>query len=300
MSEPMSKMEIEDVLSSIRRLVTEDVRQRPSRPGLLVLTPALRVPEDELEQQFSESPQPEAEAETGADEPASAEAEEPFEPEDFAEPEDLTELEDFAEPEDLTAPEAAAVPELAPAVSIEDRIAELEAAIGASDEEFEPDGSEGEAEPSLAESLLRQTRGHVGAQDSAAPPAGPDTATPAAAMAAPGAADGDDGAEAEDLDFVDWDTELQDTAPAGPARTEAASPMGAASRTARPLAEAAETGLEEALIDEDALREIVADLVREQLRGELGERITRNVRRLIRREIHRALALKELAEDDDI
>ena len=56
--------------------------------------------------------------------------------------------------------------------------------------------------------------------------------------------------------------------------------------------------IEEALIDEDSLREIVADLVRQELRGELGERITRNVRRMIRRELHRALALQELEGDD--
>jgi hypothetical protein len=59
------------------------------------------------------------------------------------------------------------------------------------------------------------------------------------------------------------------------------------------------TSIEEALIDEDALREIVGELVRQELRGELGERITRNVRRLIRREIHRAMSLQELAEDED-
>lgn len=47
-------------------------------------------------------------------------------------------------------------------------------------------------------------------------------------------------------------------------------------------------------IDEAALREMVVDIVREELQGALGERITRNVRRLVRREIHRALASQEL------
>ena len=48
MSEPMSSVEIEDVLSSIRRLVSEDLRPAP-RPVVtkpadkLILTPALRV-----------------------------------------------------------------------------------------------------------------------------------------------------------------------------------------------------------------------------------------------------------------
>ena len=48
------------------------------------------------------------------------------------------------------------------------------------------------------------------------------------------------------------------------------------------------------LLDEDALRDIVSEIVREELQGALGERITRNVRKLVRREIHRALAAQEL------
>jgi hypothetical protein len=55
MSEPMSAGEIEDVLASIRRLVSQDARARPqpaeppsaapASPGKLILTPALRVVE---------------------------------------------------------------------------------------------------------------------------------------------------------------------------------------------------------------------------------------------------------------
>ena len=47
--------------------------------------------------------------------------------------------------------------------------------------------------------------------------------------------------------------------------------------------------LEDGLIDEAVLRDMVAQLVREELRGSLGERITQNVRKLVRREIQRAL-----------
>ncbi|MDH2326320.1 hypothetical protein QCN27_05525 [Cereibacter sp. SYSU M97828] len=46
MAEPDSSAEIEDVLSSIRRLVSEDRAERPQAPqpmGKLLLTPALRV-----------------------------------------------------------------------------------------------------------------------------------------------------------------------------------------------------------------------------------------------------------------
>lgn len=51
---------------------------------------------------------------------------------------------------------------------------------------------------------------------------------------------------------------------------------------------------EEEIIDEEALRELISDIVRQELQGALGERITRNVRKLVRREIHRALAAQDL------
>ncbi|MBC7164230.1 MAG: hypothetical protein H5U15_04435 [Roseovarius sp.] len=64
--------------------------------------------------------------------------------------------------------------------------------------------------------------------------------------------------------------------------------------TARAPGEAAEkraapSARDEAVLDEEALRDLVAEIVREELMGTLGERITRNVRKLVRREINRAL-----------
>ncbi|SFJ21245.1 hypothetical protein [Celeribacter neptunius] len=50
---------------------------------------------------------------------------------------------------------------------------------------------------------------------------------------------------------------------------------------------------DEDIMDEDALRDLVAQVIREELQGELGERITRNLRRLVRREVQRALTLRE-------
>lgn len=47
-------------------------------------------------------------------------------------------------------------------------------------------------------------------------------------------------------------------------------------------------------LDEAALRDMVADIIREELKGVLGERITRNVRKLVRREIHRVITSQEL------
>ena len=39
------------------------------------------------------------------------------------------------------------------------------------------------------------------------------------------------------------------------------------------------------ILDEASLRKMINDIVREELQGELGDRINRNLRKLIRREI---------------
>ena len=46
--------------------------------------------------------------------------------------------------------------------------------------------------------------------------------------------------------------------------------------------------------DDAALRDLVAEIVREELAGDLGDRVTRNVRKLVRREIHRVLSGRKL------
>lgn len=48
------------------------------------------------------------------------------------------------------------------------------------------------------------------------------------------------------------------------------------------------------VVDEKILRDLVAEIVRSELQGALGERITQNLRKLVRREIHRALAARDL------
>ncbi|WP_187298131.1 hypothetical protein [Jannaschia donghaensis] len=56
------------------------------------------------------------------------------------------------------------------------------------------------------------------------------------------------------------------------------------------------TGLSDlsSLLDgDDALRDLIAEIVGQELAGELGERITRNVRKLVRREIRQMLASDE-------
>ena len=46
----------------------------------------------------------------------------------------------------------------------------------------------------------------------------------------------------------------------------------------------------EGRIDEEVLKGLVADVLRQELQGSLGERITRNVRKLVRQEVRLALA----------
>ncbi|MBN2759739.1 MAG: hypothetical protein JXQ79_04505 [Rhodobacteraceae bacterium] len=48
------------------------------------------------------------------------------------------------------------------------------------------------------------------------------------------------------------------------------------------------------VIDEDVLTQIVAKIVRQELQGELGERITRNIRKLVRAEVARELQMRNL------
>ena len=69
-----------------------------------------------------------------------------------------------------------------------------------------------------------------------------------------------------------------------------AGPQGASDN----LSSEASFAVDDAVLDEDALRELVSDIVRQELEGSLGERITHNVRKLVRRELQRALAAEEL------
>lgn len=238
MSEPLTSVEIEDVLSSIRRLVSDDMRPAP-RTGVapagdkLILTPALRVVSD--------------------GEPAVPEA---FVPEAFV-PEALV-------PETFV-PEAP----MAENVGIEQVVASLSAAVQRDDE------WEHEADEALPQDTLSQ-----------------DWSLPA-----------DDTAPQE---VPGWAQEaVDDPEPAEPAMsgTVEPDPVWAAAAEARVIAElegydadaapaaggifAADDPLS---YDEQVLRDMVREIIREELQGGLGERITRNIRKLVRAEIARALA----------
>lgn len=176
-------------------------------------------------------------------------------------------------------------------------IAELEAAIAATGQDWEPDGSEdaAAATPDAASAhLVQDTQSATAAQNhdegtargaayetEAQTSAGFDDTVVAAPWTRPGArlhdiVKSDDG----DFDVTVVVAQGHDTG------------VDAAHPEADEIdADDQDTDdLDEAVIDEDMLRDLVARIVREELQGHLGERITRNVRKLIRAEIARALA----------
>ncbi|WP_412505715.1 hypothetical protein [Roseovarius sp. SYSU LYC5161] len=330
MSDPVSNVEIEDVLSSIRRLVSNEERDkaagnaaaddREDATDKLVLTPSLRVDESAAPATDPGAPPADAgatPAATGDDPEAAlpddapdaadhasedaghdvdappADAVEAHEDDtasdhpladigsEAAEPETLGEVleaaTDMPSP-DATAAEESENPDAAPfedAVDNEElqqRVAAFEAAIAARDDHWEPDGQSEDA----------YSGGNVEplpwSDTTAAPAADHDTPRDAADT------DTDTGPFAED----------GGTAEPGPSGTTATdAPADGRHDTERGADETAFEYLDDTLIDEEALRDMVSELVRQELQGALGERITRNVRKLVRREIHRALTSQQ-------
>lgn len=362
MSDPVSNVEIEDVLSSIRRLVSNGKQDRfalaepmdvpkDETANRLVLTPSLRVdegqsadqsgiapPEDAPHQIMSEPEEvaegqidshdeardPEAqievgtatveraEADTGDGGPQNddqdwsvrddetpeeqsndeqAHADEPSEPHHAAtDPEGEIWLEatettseavaeetmqeddsealsadhDQADPDTGTANESNPGDHDAAPSDLEAQAAEFEAAIASRDDQWEPDGdsSDDYAGSRVTSLSWRDSR------DSANEP------------------------EEEELSIdPDW-AEADDLASARHAQSWAQEAM-----PVPPVEEWGDDGglsLDDAVLDEEALRDMVSEIVRQELQGALGERITRNVRKLVRREIHRALASQDM------
>lgn len=296
MSEPLSSHEIEDVLSSIRRLVSEDLRPAmrqtghgtgpaveagaDARPaptaasaGRLVLTAALRVVNAD-------------EASVQAAPGAGAKGASPQAPQ--AAP---------AVPADDSAP-------LVPPVA-DDQAEPAEALFGGSDEDdvwaapgtaTDDDLDEDpELEPSTLTAAFR--RGHWTAET-----------VPQVAWVE----DEEDWPDTAPLKFAAHrrfgaveqpqpESAGQQTAGAAAEPPQAAvdasataAPDPAGFSAARPAAP--EQGLfdgDAPGIDEEMLRDIVREIIREELAGTLGERITRNVRKLVRVEINRALTARE-------
>lgn len=263
MSEPLSAVEIEDVLSSIRRLVSEDLRPAPraaanpsvviavhptvseaARPAL-ILTPALRVVPD---------------AAPGAD----------AVPDASPVPDDVSV---YAEP-------PAAVP-------IQEVVASVGAAVEAQGQEWEPETGDAAAAP-------EPVWADVAWDDAEAPMAEFDEQDAEAwSDPAPGWAQ-DGGEEAAVMSEADQTATAFAADPDWLAQAEAEVIAGLQQdqRAGTPF-EVLEDEPEMSF-DEEVLRDLVRDLIREELQGHLGERITRNIRKLVRAEIARALAVQDL------
>ncbi|EEX14772.1 conserved hypothetical protein [Citreicella sp. SE45] len=320
-------MEIEDVLSSIRRLVSEDARpklrdetakaakepgNRQDKPERLVLTPALRVPDAELS---GETPPP---ARDGGpillthptlvlSEPVVAGARQvpvpPAEP-DYVEDGDDTEglFDSFVEEEvarTLAAEFDAAgfgIDEFEMHSGRSFPAAEPEEATGAELEgEDSETGSRPEAEVAEAPAQAADTpelglAGKIAALEEL-------IARNRPAPAEPG--EGDAAFVHRAQEPLEW--EDHDRKPEEPQReTEATVLRGPEWRgTPRPgnddtaLPQTRPEGGAMALVDEEMVRGMVSDMIRQELQGALGERITRNVRKLVRREIHRMAMSKD-------
>ncbi len=404
MSDPMTKQTADEVLASIRRLVSEThgdtapeadfaaeetltealtealttavraepeaapheevapfelkrearaTSDAPAGEGALILSPSFRVSQ-------SERAEDEATAETDQDDQAPAEplvlsldqavhlpkereAEE-IEAEDEAAPTtlealiaeevDLARAQPIEEPEtseDWSAslddtPDAEAAAHVAD-LSLEQRIAELEAAVGAQSYEWEPDGSEDmtgeiphEMPRAFAEAGARVLHFRARQEDKPEMTEARDDRdeiddaevieeTPSTMDA--GFEDTDfDEAFAADIEVADLEAaeideaEIEDAEIVDDVPTQAFDDVEEAQEAPETtMAPDPEPNLEEELalagyadediMDEEALRDLVAQVIREELQGELGQRITRNVRLLVRREVQRAMSLRE-------
>ena len=286
MSDPVTNVAIEDVLSAIRRLVADGEEIRVSavsseninpapiiHPERFVLTAALRVaetPTAQTEEQIDLSPESEALAAQFV-----APAPEPL---------ILRSIVKIEEPfvhDTISAFERA---------SLEATIAELEAAVTDERNEWEPDGSETTGTSELAGAFADL---------------GDDL-------------DVDEVIEHSDIEEVlEEDAEsiadvvtLHETRPE-PELTFRHSPLDdpdadfgddllEADDDGRPIPDDLDESIAAYLaggtaMDDAALRAMIVDVVRQELQGEMGERITRNVRKLVRREINNALTSKSFS-----
>ncbi len=324
MSEPLANLEIQDVLSSIRRLISEDKREvgRPNATGL-----------DSIEAKAVDSQSDNKLILTSAQRIDRG----------------------------VSAPEVAA--EGRSGVTLEDTIAELEAAVAGIGDDFEPDGSEvaharaGASDDELErafedgfevdigddtdrsdrapqskhavadverESVSEDEQDNEVSGEMSAPVETSETVD--AEHHEPIAGDLDE-TRAEPTDAVAFveDENISDPSPL-PQSVERSAAVGTTGRrirrrlnlTAQDMvtdtapwdradapersAESGETaevgtaapGIGDEIagvegLDADALRDLITEIIRQEFKGPMGERMTRNIRMLVRREVNRAL-----------
>jgi hypothetical protein len=308
MSDPVSNAEVEDVLSSIRRLVSEEKRspvaaEQPSGNDRLVLTPALRVAEDTRPVASEDADGPDQVADQTEDGGAALAEPEAHEPVQFHEHaaeddahDDTAAVEESDAPEETQAeaePEQVEPSEPDVLVLVPDAIAEPG---DEAQDEVHHEPAEVAPEVVQHEDVVAQEQEppHVDVED--IPVAEPVDAIEEISSATTFSA------KIAALETVigrtDDQWEPDDTGDSDYSGTEAPAmsweDTDAVDETATAASENDVFASAEDFLDEDALRDLVSDIVREELQGALGERITRNVRKLVRREIHRAFAAQDL------
>ena len=266
MSDAVTNTQVEDVLSSIRRLVGENKRPNPlseteSTTDRLVLTPQLRVSEHDVLMLAPEQ-------EVRSDE-SWLEYEEP----------PLDDREPFALGEDEETTEEA--------VQFVHRTEEDD------QERHPPKVAETTVDDSTVEAFFAQSSSAVLSEKIAALESAIDQASD---FYEPEGDEEDDFGVGQSS-LQNWDNDIE---------------FDEASTLAEPKQQYSDEYVDddttdEEIVDEIGLRELVADIVRSELRGEvvsqivraelqgeLGERITRNVRKMVRREIQRAMTTYEI------
>jgi len=333
MSDYMTNVEIDDVLSSIRRLVSEDKPKKPAlSPGSdrFVLTPALRVMEDvaptPVREEPARSPATSAPLELrqylatpAVDAPTPPRPPQPSVSPEFMAMEQAWESE-LAQFSAQHSTDAAPRPSAEP-TSLESRIAELEAAVSQAGEEWEPDGSEPDfGKPprhhifeivdntARHEPEPRQNADVDGVDPNGRADADLDADTTAAEM--PFFSHG--GARSPEI-TPEISPDANSTSPAEPDHSDAPTdsppvavmvaepeidapvepdPAPPPTQATAPIPFPPSGKVvedDDVFLDVEALRDMITDAVRAELRGKMGETITRNVRRMVQQEITRAL-----------
>ncbi|MEO8242266.1 MAG: hypothetical protein ABI832_08125, partial [bacterium] len=254
----MSSLEIEDVLSSIRRLVSEDLRPGNKANAATRATSAATA-----------SPAPTAKADEKL----------------ILTPAFRVVSPNRTSPVVAAPPRPSALPRLHLGADpvIEDLAATLERAVEAQD--FEWESETGDAAPLVAEPEWTEdgwaelTPPDVIAETIAETIVDPQPPQAAPSWAQPDPDDAEADPVAEGVQPVRHAPIAEpDAYWADQAEAEAVAELRNAARPATSINE-------EMTFDEEVLRDLVRDIIREELQGGLGERITRNVRKLVRAEI---------------
>jgi hypothetical protein len=292
MSGSMNTNDIEDIVSSVRRLVSVDARPRTISRDLgqdrLVLTPALRVMADET---ADVSP-------LILSVPVQDEAPAPFDPVsllDAGSLSDATQTFEAEWEEELWSEPEPPLSELALGAEEAELVTETPRFQHFRQPEPEPEALISEPEPLLSELAPVVEEAEAIAEAVAEP----ENAAPAAAFS---------DLPEDEAPFVEVGDDWLDSDPAQSAPSDAAVMESLVDRAAADMQanrpDVLKLSAEDMLIDVDgnpltvldeaALQEIIRQLIREELKGVLGERITQSVRKLVRAEINRALAAHAL------